>query len=454
MRTPHCSARRAGGAALLLWAAAALLLGACSPHVELYPKLDELALRDQYLEAAQLVEKSKDAYGDRNAVLYNLDRGLYYHHAGRYKESNAAFELAERRMDDLYTESVTGNVAAFALNDNTLPYRGEDFETVLVNVYRALNYIALGQVDEALVEARKVNLKLEAINDKYPGDAKNVYKEDAFARLLAGVLYEMGGTRNDVNDAFISDRLAVNAYANDFAKNYRVDAPEVLARNLLSTALFMGPEELRAAQTRYPGVEPIPLDRKRQLGQLYLVHFAGKSPVKVEDSIRAVMPDGNLLKVAFPRYRSRGYLITGARVQVDGQPAATLQAAQPIGAIAKENLENRRGRIAVKAIARATAKYIANRALQERARKEGQAAGVLGFIAGTVFAEISEQADLRSWQTLPDLVLIGRVLVPPGKHRVQVQFTSGGGAVVATRDLGELELAAGQTRFVMLHTLR
>ena len=447
----HAPARRG---TLLLLAAAALLLAACSPHRELYPKLEELQRAGQYAEATQLVEKSKDTYGDRNAVLYNLDRGILYHYAGRYQESNAAFELAEQRMDELYTESITGNVLAFGLNDNTLPYAGEDFEKVIVNVYRSLNYVQLGKVDEAIVEARKVNLKLELINKQYDDDKKNVYKEDAFARMLAGVLYEMGGTRDDVNDAFISDRMAVNVYADDFVKNYSVSSPTALVRNLLTTATFMGPEELDAARKRFPGEEPIPLALKQQQGQLYFIHFAGRGPVKVEDAIRAVMPDGNLLKIAFPRYKPSYYLINGSRALVDGQPAAALETAQPIGAIAVENLQNRKGRIALKAIARATTKYLANKALQERAKDRGQGAQLLAFVAGTAFSELSEQADLRSWQTLPDRVLIGRALVPPGKHRVQVQFTAGGGNVVATRDLGEVEVGAGQTRFLILHTLQ
>ena len=69
-----------------------------------------------------------------------------------------------------------------------------------------------------------------------------------------------------------------------------------------------------------------------------------------------------------------------------------------------------------------------------------------------MYAAVSEQADLRAWQTLPDKILIGRVLLPPGKHSVQVEFTSGGGAVAATKELGEIELKPGQSRLMILHT--
>jgi uncharacterized protein len=454
MPTPAFLRRRGAAARLLLWAGVAVLLASCSPHRELYPRLERLSAEGRYEDAAKLVEKNKSEYGDRNAVLYNLDRGTLYHYAGDYKKSNEAFAEAERRMDELYTESVTGNVGAFVVNDNTLPYPGEDFEKVTVNLYRALNYIELGQVDEAIVEARKINLKLEKINDAYPADKKNVYKEDAFARLLAGVLYEMGGTRDDLNDAYISDRLAANAYAKDFAKHYNVQAPEVLAHNLLTTAIFMGSDELAAAKKTFPDVEAIPYARVEQQAQLYFVHFAGRGPTKVEGDIRAIMPDGNFIKIAFPRYRSNYYLINGSQVLVDGQPGVTLQEAQPLGAIAVENLDNRKTRIAVKAIARATTKYLASRALQHEARRKSEAAGLLAYVAGNAYAEFSEKADLRSWQTLPDRVLIGRVMVPPGKHHLVVAFTSGPGNVVFKRDLGDVDVHAGETRFFIVHTLK
>ena len=141
------------------------------------------------------------------------------------------------------------------------------------------------------------------------------------------------------------------------------------------------------------------------------------------------------------------------RGRVDGGRATTLEPAQPIGAIAVKNLDNRKGRIAVKAIARATTKYLANRALQAKARERSEGAGLLAWAAGNVFSEVSEQADLRSWQTLPDRVLIGRVLLPSGKHAIEVELTTSSGATVATRNLGEVELRAGQTRFFILHTL-
>ena len=99
----------------------------------------------------------------------------------------------------------------------------------------ALNYTAAGHHEDALVEARKVDSKLNVINSRYADDKKNVYKEDAFIRFLMGVLYEAEG---EVNDAFISYRKAEEIYRNDYAANYGVSAPSLL---IVDDSLVPGP---------------------------------------------------------------------------------------------------------------------------------------------------------------------------------------------------------------------
>jgi hypothetical protein len=95
---------------------------------------------------------------------------------------------------------------------------------------------------------------------------------------------------------------------------------------------------------------------------------------------------------------------------------------------------------------------VANRRLQKNAQDQGGGAGLLAFVLGNVYAVATEQADLRAWQTLPDKILIGSTFVAPGVHRVVVEYLTSGGGVVSTRDLGEMELAPGTVRFIILHT--
>ena len=84
-------------------------------------------------------------------------------------------------------------------------------------------------MEDALVEVRKINIRLQQLNDKYP-DHKNRYQRDAFAQLLMGLIYDAAG---DYNNAFIAYRNAYNTYQTDYLKNFGLAAPEQLKKDLL-----------------------------------------------------------------------------------------------------------------------------------------------------------------------------------------------------------------------------
>jgi hypothetical protein len=94
-------------------------------------------------------------------------------------------------------------------------------------------------------------------------------------------------------------------------------------------------------------------------------------------------------------------------------------------------------------------------AIQQAARqKGGEGAGLLAAVIGGAATIATEQADLRCWQTLPDRILFGRVLMPPGKHSISVQSLTGQNGVVSTKDFGQVEVPPGKFRFILLHSNR
>jgi hypothetical protein len=80
-------------------------------------------------------------------LLYLYEKGLILHYGDDYAASNEAFERAEMLLEELYTKSVTRELAALALTDNVTKYRGASYEAVLVNYYKILNYVYLGDVE-------------------------------------------------------------------------------------------------------------------------------------------------------------------------------------------------------------------------------------------------------------------------------------------------------------------
>jgi uncharacterized protein len=73
---------------------------------------------------------------------------------------------------------------------------------------------------------------------------------------------------------------------------------------------------------------------------------------------------------------------------------------------------------------------------------------MLGLIAGDVFTVVTERADLRAWQTLPNTWQAARAFVAPGNH--ELVLDAEGGSSVA---LGTFELAPGETLIVLARSL-
>jgi hypothetical protein len=299
---------------------------------------------------------------------------------------------------------------------------------------------------------------LNLINSRYADDQKNVYKEDAFIRLLMGVLYESG---NEINDAFIAYRRAEEVYRTDYQHNYGVPPPRFLIENLLSVAKDLGFEkEMFTIQQIYPGISHPDPDAKRNLAEIFIIHYNGLGPEKVERAWIVPLPEGYIVKVAYPIFEKKNCAITRSMVQLRGLDNGktyrfATQLVEDIGAIAILNLNNHMARIKAKAIARAAAKYLITKAASEEAREQGgDLVGLMVQLAGNITTVLSERADIRYWRMLPDEIRIGRALVPAGRYDGEIDFVDSGGDVVISRNIKPFWVATGEKKFIMQRTIR
>lgn len=421
------------------------ILSSCAGVVNVQTQINAHAVGGRYDQAlASLEDPSK--YGENNRLLYLFDKGLILQMAGRYSDSAGVFEESKRTYDELYTRSISKNAESWLWNDYALPYRGEDFERVMVNILEAVDYAALGKIDEAIVEARDVNNVLNLINGQYDSSQKNVYRDDAFARLLMGILYEAGGK---LNDAVISYKSSLKTYERDYLKSYGTPIPRLLKENLLAAAEKFGDRNIAEFRTAFAGIEYTSWDDKQNLGEIYFIEYQGLSPVKVSQQIPVPLPDGIVTQIAFPRYEERSRNFRPTVISATGFDGGVTynentELGEDIGAIAVKNLADRKIRVIAKSALRAGAKYVAERALEQRAEKNsGEGAAFLVKLAGSVYNIFSEQADLRCWQTLPGQIRIGRLLLKPGDYDLKA----------GNKNLEHLTLAAGEKRFFLFRTI-
>ena len=411
-----------------------LLLDGCATY---YTK--NLQFQQQFVSGnIEAADKTLTASGkkvkQKDILLYYLNKGVVMQMLGDYTESNKYFEQAYIYIED-FKKNLAAEAASLITNPSVKPYPGEDHEVVLIHYYMALNYILLGNLNEALVECRRLNNKLNALFDKYEYK-KYRYKVDAFAHNLMGIVYDATG---DANNAFIAYRNSYNAYNEIYKSNFNVSVPEQLKQDLLRTAYLNGfREELRKYEnefnTRY--------SHRNNSGQGELIFFwhNGMGPVKSEWSINFaiqkgqggavmfvndemglsfpfVVPSANdrnklsdmkFIRVAFPKYVERKPVYRGAYLNV-GSGKYELDQAENVNAIAFSTLEDRMLRELGSSLLRLALKQIA----EEQVRKESEG---LGMLLSAVNAA-TEKADTRNWQTLPYLISYARIPLNEGEHK-------------------------------------
>jgi hypothetical protein len=456
-----------------------VLLAGCGTSVNRY-LLIEASLRAHDPKGADaIVAVAENDYGSKSRVLYGMDRGMTLQLAGDYQQSNAELEQADEELDRLYTRRIRTETLAFMTNDTALPYEGDPYEQVLINVLKALNYARLGQWQDALVEARRIDHRLNVLSDRTK--EKNAYRDDGFARYLSGILYESTG---DVNNAFIAYRKAYETFEATRAWSHTA-VPSQLRKDLLRTAEALHfTQELAEYQQLFPDSRWETSQALQQLAQVVVISYNGRAPRKEDqfldlpislDALQLVLLNrgfsqsnrlsnrgvdtvlyglnGRVVRVALPRLVPQKTQVSVDRVNLipDNGTRVTLntELVQNVTVLADKALSERMAGITVKAIARAATKFAlaeaTTRGAQQAAGKDaGPWVGLLVGLLTKGLAVASEEADKRSWQTLPDEIHLARVWVPPGRYQVQTS-SDGSHDPLKPEAMRTLSLGPGET---------
>jgi hypothetical protein len=430
-----------------------LLLFSCATYNNRISSYYEQVMTSQYEKAYVSLDHNKLLQRKRNRLLYLLEKGKMAHLLKQYDTSNIYFNEADNFIEDART-SAADIALGTLLNPMMETYKGEDFEKFMVHYYKALNYLNLGEPDEAMVEARRITLTSYAQQDK-TGNKANRYSDDAFSLMIQGIIYEQSG---DVNNAFISYRNAVDLFLKNNNMWYGVALPDQLKQDLLRTAAANGfTDEVQ----RYEGLLDTTLQQtpKAPGGELVLFWENGLAPVKQEqDFLFALTKDGlgnfvfvdpsgsfsipfdfgtsikrediktedlRSLRVAFPKYLEQPVYYTNAVASINNTQYH-FENAEDINDLAFATLKERFPKEMAKALSRLAIKKLAEAAARPKKddknkdEKEAMAAAI------QVFNFVSEKADTRNWQSLPHTILYTRIPLQQGSNDIQLNFTGQG----------------------------
>lgn len=457
-----------------------LAVAGCAGHASTMRDVRAALLHNDLGEArARLAEAGRGT----DDLLYALEDGLLLYYAGEPALSISRFEFAEGEVEERYTKSITRAALSLIASDLVLQFDPNGLDNFLVNYYKALAYLDLGDNNAAWVEWRRLESKLQFSRSR--GD--EAYLDPPFFSYLAG----LGLEADDRNAAYIDYRLAEEAY-----RAAGMSPPRELVNDLVQLAAELGfSDHLDLYRARYGSLASVTSGHGAGNGHgseegalaevVVLVEDGLVAPV---DEVRAYIPitrerakhvdDGgqmthlDLAEALALEYRAGQYRGVGRRwanrVEIEyvlpialpvfgaarpalrtlaasaGSERATAKPVLDVSALQKAAFEDRLLGIYAKTIARALVKYAAAEKLEDEAKEDDDEEGgeVVGVLANIVNA-LTERADTRAWLSLPHRIWMARLRLPPGTHEVKIHIDA-----AHEVSLGTIELAPGQRRFL------
>jgi hypothetical protein len=380
-----------------------VLLGLLSGCAGRLKQASDLYYRGEPQQALTLLEKG-DTLGQRNELLFLMEKGIVQHRLGDFRASILSLLEAGGLIEDFETISISEQAGALVVNEWMQRYKGEYAERLWVHTYLMMDYLLLGEFDDAQVEARRALERFE----QYP----EALEKDYFTRALMALCFSHQG---EDNDAFILyKKLATDI------------GPEALAADLVALAARIGmPDEVDNYRP-YLAAEPL-------AGEAELVVFVASGRIPLKQPGNVVLPP--LLRFSFPYYGAVGTpqpRLTIAPASLLSLPVVTTD----LTTVAKAALEARKLQIIVRETARVAGKEALSQKLGDQYGGGAELVVRLGLM-------LLEEPDTRSWRTLPGRLSLLRIPLQAGRH--QLEITTGDGA--GSQLIPSFEIRSGERIF-------
>ena len=390
---------------------------------------------------SELEADSKRLYSKNDIVLENLDKGIVSHYAGNSKRSNEELSLAERKIDEFYAKSISQAVASFLVNDTVKDYAGSTYENIYTNIFMSLNYLKMNKFDDAFVEIRRFNNKLQEIisqnqvaiakakqslaenNGELP-DSDIKFHNSAFARYISMLIYRADG---DSDNAGVDLKLLKEAFD--------------LQPDLYDFSL--------------PSSVNSELDVPPKMARLNVISFSGLSPVKTENNFRLFLGD-TYYKLSLPEMQKRTSGVAGAKIFVESKAVSqktegSLEKIESIENIALDTYKQEYAMLFARSLLRSISKATMTGVLKNQSEKYDGAAGLalsLLSFASSISTEVTERADVRTGRFFPASVYVAGLTLEPGIYDIKIVYYNGNGSPVSEHNISDYQIGAEKLNLI------
>ena len=357
--------------------------------------------------AEKNIKKGKDPAGDD--LLWTLQAA----HAKRilkdYAASTQEFDKAEDFLKyyDLHS-SVADDISAIAVNDNVVPYKGQEYDGVMVNVYKALNFMSQGNMDLARVEFNRALDRQRRTKEKFANEISKAKEQVAKTQngSLVKSSFENPNLQKSLHDTYpeLYEYEAYKDYVNPFVTYlasvyFNATGQTAEARNLLKETCGLVPENSSIA-AEFNETEQLLSSNETYKNTVWVIFENGLGPTK--DEFRIDLPlfiatDRVLYAgVALPKLQYRDAAFPYLQIKADGT-AYNTQIVGNMDSVIHSEFKKDFDAALMRAIISTTAKVLAQYALTNQNSNGAN----IGAIMVAAYSFVTNAADVRIWTSLP-----------------------------------------------------
>ncbi|GGP46079.1 COG3014 family protein [Shewanella saliphila] len=371
-----------------------------------------------------------DNISGNDGLLYAQESGRIMQVAGDFEQSKTYYQqaiAAYQAFDDKATISASqlgAGASSILLNDNAIPYRGPGYERIMLHQYQALNYLFSGDAQGALVEVRRSNELQSMEQARYQQSQESVQAMangtidaqmaqlgqaagsvtssflNAYSYYITGLLHELA---NEPNDAFIDYRKAAQITPDN----------RYLQQDLVRLAKQLAMPQYDEFAKRWGDAVLATANQ----GQV--VFIVERSFVPEKQSITVPFSiGGNWQTASLATYQRQIPLAEQSQIGGLGQTLYADSIAH-IDALAINALKEDLPAALIRQAARIYAKYELNQSVQSSSRRASNQVDAAAMVM-QIFNVISEQADRRSWLTLPRQAQIAKQFIDAGDYDIRL----------------------------------
>lgn len=402
-----------------------------------------LELYNKQLEVESAKELPKEIGGDNTILI--LDRSMILQQLEQYELSSRDLQTADKEIEILdFSRSSIDDIGKYMFSDDTGPYKAPFYEKLLINTQNMVNYLHVGNLSGARVEARRLAV-MQSYIASHEGAGASLIGPGSY---LAGFIFEKSGEPQEAL-RYYDEALQFEAFESLGPVVARLGAqasyrtPRI--QKILDAAPAPGAEPEGTAELLVivnHGRVPEKLPQRIPIG-LALTYASGFISPNNAARANELAAQGLVTWVNYPTL-AKPKTYSAPKLLVDGQ-SQPLELALAVDTEAEKAWEEARGALVASAITRLITRLVAGEATNKVAG--GGLLGAVLSLGAQATLTATDVPDTRSWATLPARIAIARMALPAGPHKLEI---SAGRSVRKT----EIDLEPGGWAVINVTVLR